>query len=123
MEEQKSIQDKGGTMRLGAYPAVLKEGSFAHGAYGTPQISERHRHRYELNNAYRKALSENGLLFSGLSPDGNLVEISELSDHPWFLGCQFHPELKSRPHAPQPLFREFIQASFKEKRRKRRKNP
>jgi CTP synthase len=123
MEDQKSIQDKGGTMRLGAYPAVLKEGSFAHGAYGTPQISERHRHRYELNNAYRKALSENGLLFSGLSPDGNLVEISELSDHPWFLGCQFHPELKSRPHAPQPLFREFIQASFKEKRRKRRKNP
>jgi CTP synthase len=123
MEEQKSIQDKGGTMRLGAYPAALKEGSCAHQAYGVLQISERHRHRYELNNAYRKPLSENGLVFSGVSPDGNLVEISELPDHPWFLGCQFHPELKSRPHAPQPLFREFIQASFKEKRRKRRKNP
>jgi CTP synthase len=123
MEEQKSIQDKGGTMRLGAYPAALKEGSFAHQAYGALQISERHRHRYELNNAYRKTLSENGLLLSGFSPDGNLVEISELPDQPWFLGCQFHPELKSRPHAPQPLFREFIQVSFKEKRGKRRKNP
>ena len=123
MEEQKSIQDKGGTMRLGAYPAALKEGSFAHQAYGALQISERHRHRYELNNAYRKTLSENGLLLSGVSPDGNLVEISELPDQPWFLGCQFHPELKSRPHAPQPLFREFIQVSFKEKRGKRRKNP
>jgi CTP synthase len=110
-------------MRLGAYPAVLKEGSFAHQAYGILQISERHRHRYELNNAYRKILSEKGMLFSGLSPDGNLVEISELPDRPWFLGCQFHPELKSRPQAPQPLFREFIQASFKERRRKRRKNP
>ena len=110
-------------MRLGAYPAALKEGSFAHQAYGALQISERHRHRYELNNAYRKTLSENGLLLSGFSPDGNLVEISELPDQPWFLGCQFHPELKSRPHAPQPLFREFIQVSFKEKRGKRRKNP
>ena len=122
MEEQKSILEKGGTMRLGAYPAVLKEGSFAHQAYGELEISERHRHRYELNNDYRKTLSENGLLLSGLSPDGNLVEISELPGHPWFLGCQFHPELKSRPHAPHPLFREFISASYKEKRKKRRKS-
>ena len=121
MEEQKIILEKGGTMRLGAYPAVLKEGSFAYQAYGELQISERHRHRYELNNEYRKALSEKGLIFSGLSPDENLVEISELAGHPWFLGCQFHPELKSRPHAPHPLFREFISAAYKEKRKKRRK--
>jgi CTP synthase len=121
MEEQKIILEKGGTMRLGAYPAVLKEGSSVHQAYGELQISERHRHRYELNNEYRKALSEKGLIFSGLSPDGNLVEISELPGHPWFLGCQFHPELKSRPHAPHPLFREFISAAYKEKRKKRRK--
>jgi len=121
MEEQKIILEKGGTMRLGAYPAVLKEGSFAYQAYGELQISERHRHRYELNNEYRKALSEKGLIFSGLSPDENLVEISELDGHPWFLGCQFHPELKSRPQAPHPLFREFISAAYKEKRKKRRK--
>jgi CTP synthase len=122
MEEQKAIQEKGGTMRLGAYPAVLKEGSFAHQAYGEGQISERHRHRYEVNNDYREQLEAKGILFSGLSPDGKLVEICELPGNPWFLGCQFHPELKSRPHTPHPLFREFISASYKEKRKKRRKS-
>ncbi|MCX5906712.1 MAG: CTP synthase [Deltaproteobacteria bacterium] len=123
MPEQLNVTNKGGTMRLGAYPAVLQEGSLAHQAYQDVQVSERHRHRYEVNNDYREVLAEKGLTFSGLSPDGNLVEISELKDHPWFLGCQFHPELKSRPHSPHPLFREFIHAATKEKRKKRRKNP
>jgi CTP synthase len=122
MEEQKAIREKGGTMRLGAYPALLKEGSLAHQAYGEGKISERHRHRYEVNNDYREQLEADGILFSGVSPDGKLVEICELSGHPWYLGCQFHPELKSRPHAPHPLFREFISASYKEKRKKRRKS-
>jgi CTP synthase len=123
MAGQRSVQEKGGTMRLGAYPAVLREDSLAHQAYGELEISERHRHRYELNNDFRDRLEEKGILFSGISPDGRLVEISELPGHPWFLGCQFHPELKSRPHACHPLFREFIHASFREKRKKRRKHP
>lgn len=122
LPDQQTIVDKGGTMRLGAYPAVLKEGSLANQAYQDKQISERHRHRYEVNNNYRDLLAEKGFIFSGLSPDGQLVEILELRDHPWFLGCQFHPELKSRPHTPHPLFREFIHAALKEKRKKRRKN-
>ncbi|NWF54140.1 MAG: CTP synthase [Syntrophaceae bacterium] len=121
MEEQKAILEKGGTMRLGAYPALLNEGSLAHQAYGEAKISERHRHRYEVNNDYRPKLESHGILFSGVSPDGKLVEICELPGHPWFLGCQFHPELKSRPHAPHPLFREFISAAYREKRKKRRK--
>ena len=100
--------DKGGTMRLGAYPCIVKEGTLAFAAYGKKLISERHRHRYEFNNAYREALEKAGLLFSGLSPDGTLVEIIELKDHPWFLGCQFHPEFKSNPMNPHPLFRDFI---------------
>jgi CTP synthase len=122
LPDQQTIVAKGGTMRLGAYPAVLKEGSLANQAYQDKQISERHRHRYEVNNNYRELLAEKGFIFSGLSPDGQLVEILELRDHPWFLGCQFHPELKSRPHTPHPLFREFIHAALKEKRKKRRKN-
>jgi CTP synthase len=122
LPEQQGIAEKGGTMRLGAYPAALLEGSLAHQAYQTLQISERHRHRYEVNNQYRQILGAKGMIFSGLSPDEKLVEISELPDHPWFLGCQFHPELKSRPQAPHPLFREFIRAAFREKRKKRRKN-
>ncbi len=122
LPDQQTIVDKGDTMRLGAYPAVLKEGSLANQAYQDKQISERHRHRYEVNNNYRELLAEKGFIFSGLSPDGQLVEILELRDHPWFLGCQFHPELKSRPHTPHPLFREFIHAALKEKRKKRRKN-
>jgi CTP synthase len=123
LPDQKAITQKGGTMRLGAYPAVLQEGSLAHQAYQETQISERHRHRYEVNNAYRELLSDKGIVFSGLSPDGQLVEICELRNHPWFLGCQFHPELKSRPHHPHPLFREFVHAALREKRKKRRKTP
>lgn len=123
LAEQQAISEKGGTMRLGAYPAVLQEGSLAHQAYQTLHISERHRHRYEVNNHYRELLAAKGIVFSGLSPDQKLVEISELRDHPWFLGCQFHPELKSRPQIPHPLFREFIHAALREKRKRRRKDP
>ncbi|MDX1674073.1 MAG: CTP synthase, partial [Longimicrobiales bacterium] len=111
MDSQRQVTDMGGTMRLGAYPCVIQEGSRAHEAYGALEISERHRHRYEVNNNYRDSLAEAGLRFSGQSPDGNLVEIAELPDHPWFLGCQFHPELKSRPMRPHPLFAAFIKAA------------
>ena len=111
MDSQRQITDMGGTMRLGAYPCRIKEDSTAHEAYGATEISERHRHRYEVNNNYRDVLAENGLVFSGLSPDANLVEILELPGHPWFLGCQFHPELKSRPMRPHPLFSAFIGAA------------
>ena len=104
--------DKGGTMRLGAYPCNIKEGTVAHNAYGVSNISERHRHRYEFNNAYIDKLEAGGLVVSGTSPDGELVEMVEIKDHPWFLGCQFHPEFKSRPMDPHPLFREFIRASL-----------
>jgi CTP synthase len=111
MDTQRQVTDLGGTMRLGAYPARLRANSRAHQAYGTTEISERHRHRYEVNNAYRDLLAEKGMRFSGVSPDGNLVEIIEIPDHPWFIGCQFHPELKSRPTHPHPLFAAFIRAS------------
>ena len=113
MDSQRNVTDLGGTMRLGAYPARLRPGSRAHGIYGGTEISERHRHRYEVNNAYRDLLAEFGMRLSGLSPDGNLVEIIELPEHPWFLGCQFHPELKSRPLNPHPLFASFIQAALR----------
>lgn len=103
--------EKGGTMRLGAYPCVLAEGTRAKKAYGESSIEERHRHRYEFNNQYRQQLQDAGMIFSGSSPDGTLTEIIELRDHPWFLGCQFHPEFKSRPLAPHPLFRDFIAAA------------
>ena len=103
-------------MRLGAYPARLRAGSRANQIYGATEISERHRHRYEVNNAYRDLLAEFGMRFSGLSPDGNLVEMIELPDHPWFLGCQFHPELKSRPMNPHPLFASFIGAAVRRRR-------
>lgn len=103
---------KGGTMRLGAYPCRLMEGTLAFKAYGRKLISERHRHRYEFNNAYQETLEKVGVRFSGISPDQQLVEIIELKGHPWFLGCQFHPEFKSKPMAPHPLFREFIKASL-----------
>ena len=111
MPEQVGVTDKGGTMRLGSYPCVLLPGSRAAAAYGSEHIDERHRHRYEFNNSYRTALAEAGLVFSGLSPDGQLVEIVELEDHPWFVGVQFHPELKSRPNRAHPLFRELIAAA------------
>ena len=104
--------DKGGTMRLGAYPCIIKKETLAHQAYGVAEISERHRHRYEFNNAYKEVLEEKGLVVSGISPNGELVEMIEVKDHPWFLGCQFHPEFKSRPRDPHPLFTEFIRASL-----------
>ncbi|MDX9999707.1 MAG: CTP synthase [Polyangia bacterium] len=112
MEEQRDITDKGGTMRLGAYPCRIKPGSMVSGIYGSEEISERHRHRYELNNAYRERLEGKGLVLSGLSPDGNLVEMVELPDHPFYVACQFHPEFKSRPVAPHPLFVHFIGAAI-----------
>jgi CTP synthase len=116
IEERTENSHKGGTMRLGAYPCILQEDTRASRAYGVKEISERHRHRYEFNNAYRDILKRHGLRISGLSPDGELVEIIEIEDHPWFLGCQFHPEFKSRPTDPHPLFRAFIAASIREKR-------
>ncbi len=113
IEKRDDTSDKGGTMRLGAYPCIVKDETFAMGAYRHKEISERHRHRYEFNNEYKEKLEAAGLVISGTSPDGQLVEIVELKDHPWFLGCQFHPEFKSRPSNPHPLFREFIKASIK----------
>jgi CTP synthase len=117
MANQREVKDMGGTMRLGAYAAKLRDKSRAAQAYGTLQISERHRHRWEVNNAYRDVLAEHGLRLSGQSPDGGLVEIIELPDHPWFLGCQFHPELKSRPTRPHPLFAAFIAAALERRQR------
>ena len=111
MPDQAEVTEKGGTMRLGAYPCELAEGSRVLQIYGEKLISERHRHRYEVNNKYREQLSSHGLSFSGLSPNGQLVEMIELKKHPWFIGCQFHPELKSRPMRPHPLFRDFIRAA------------
>jgi CTP synthase len=111
MPDQHELTDMGGTMRLGAYPARLLPGSKAHAAYGVDTISERHRHRWEFNNAYREALGEAGLVLSGLSPNGRLVEIAELRDHPFMLGSQFHPEFKSRPNRPHPLFAAFMAAA------------
>jgi CTP synthase len=113
MNDQKKIKEKGGTMRLGAYPCILDKSSLAFKAYGKEKISERHRHRYEFNNKYRKELTEAGLLIAGLSPDKNLVEIIEIKDHPFFVASQFHPEFKSRPNRPHPLFLGFIKACSK----------
>ena len=118
VEKRNASSEKGGTMRLGAYSCRLAEGTRAFGAYGTGDISERHRHRYEFNNAYRERLDAAGLVISGASPSEELVEIVEIQDHPWFLGCQFHPEFKSRPMAPHPLFREFIRAAFEFRKRR-----
>ncbi len=108
---RKASDDKGGTMRLGAYNAVLEEGSKVAEIYGDTTIEERHRHRYEVDTTYREKLEEVGLKFSGMSPDGRLPEIVEWQDHPWFLGVQFHPELKSKPFDPHPLFKDFIRAA------------
>ncbi len=113
LQKRDITSDKGGTMRLGAYPCDIKKDSTAYKAYGMLNISERHRHRYEFNNAFKERLEEKGLVISGKSPDGTLVEMVEIKGHPWFLGCQFHPEFKSRPMNPHPLFREFIRASLK----------
>jgi CTP synthase len=111
MDSQLQVTTKGGTMRLGAYPARLRSASRVREIYGEDEISERHRHRYEFNNEYREPFLENGMVLSGLSPDEQLVEIIELPDHPWFVGCQFHPELKSRPTRPHPLFASFVEAA------------
>ncbi len=119
MEEQREISKKGGTMRLGSYPCVLGEGTHAADAYGAREINERHRHRYEVNNAFRDELAGRGLVLSGLSPDGKLVEMVELGDHPYFVGCQFHPEFKSRAMMPHPLFRRFVRAALDQSLRAR----
>ena len=113
LDTQLQVTTKGGTMRLGAYPCALKESSNVREIYGLPEISERHRHRWEVNNAYREMLECNGLTISGTSPDGGLVEMIEITDHPWFVAGQFHPELKSRPTRPHPLFASFVQAAKK----------
>ena len=110
MAEQRGLEDKGGTMRLGLYPCVIQPGTLAARLYRTEHVEERHRHRYEVNNAYRQALEEHGLIMSGLSPDGILVEMAEVRDHPFMIGCQFHPEFLSRPTSPHPLFSGFIKA-------------
>ncbi|MDO3379371.1 CTP synthase [Geoalkalibacter halelectricus] len=115
METQKKITRKGGTMRLGAYACVLDEGTLAQRIYGKKEISERHRHRFEFNNAYRARLQKGGLVLSGNNPDADLVEIVELADHPWFLACQFHPEFRSRPMDPHPLFESFVGACLKQR--------
>jgi CTP synthase len=113
VQKRDMSSDKGGSMRLGAYPCKLKKGTAAYQAYGKEEIAERHRHRYEFNNKYLENLAKAGLVISGLSPDGELVEIVELKDHPWFLGCQFHPEFRSTPRNPHPLFTAFIGAAVK----------
>lgn len=116
LRELLGVEEMGGTMRLGTYPCELKDGSLAFGIYGKKNISERHRHRYEFNREYEKVLKSEGLMFSGSSPDGNFVEIVEIDEHPWFLGCQFHPEFKSKPLVPHPLFVSFIEAALNHKK-------
>src|SRR5262249_7932175 len=112
MDDQTTVRERGGTMRLGAWPCKIADGTLARQAYGIPQVSERHRHRYEFNNAYRSVFDENGFIATGLSPDASLVEIVELVDHPWFLAVQFHPEFQSKPTKAHPLFRDFIVAAL-----------
>lgn len=119
MEEQESITDMGGTMRLGAWPCILQKGTRAAVAYGVEHISERHRHRYEVNNRYRDVLQQKGMIFSGLSPDGKLVEVIELRDHPWFVATQAHPEFKSQPLKPHPLFAAFVGAALERRNKSR----
>ena len=117
MNEQREVTLKGGTMRLGAYPCVVQEQTLAYNIYDATEIQERHRHRYEVNPAYHKVLLDSGLRISGWSPDGVLAEIVELDEHPWFLACQFHPEFKSRPLDPHPLFSSYIRAVAATKRK------
>ncbi len=116
VERRDDRSELGGTMRLGAYPCVVEQGSRVAEIYGSRKLSERHRHRYEVNINYRKALEDAGLRFSGMSPDGELPEIVELPAHPWFIGVQFHPELKSKPFDPHPLFTSFIKAAVEQSR-------
>jgi CTP synthase len=118
LPEQKDVADMGGTMRLGASPTKVVEGTKAFEAYGKEIIYERHRHRYEVNNVYREQLLKAGLVISGTTPDERLVELVELPDHPWFVACQYHPEFKSRPTNPHPLFRDFIGAAVAGQKKK-----
>ena len=115
MPDQEGVENIGGTLRLGAYPCVLKEGTKARELYGQAEISERHRHRYEVNNDYRDILTEHGMVLSGLSPDNRIVEMIELPDHPYYVATQAHPEFKSRPDAPHPLFKGFVHAALLKK--------
>ena len=112
LEKRNASGDLGGTMRLGAYPCVLKKGTRTHKAYKAPEVHERHRHRYEMNPDYRPLFEQSGMIISGRSPDGALTEIIELEDHPWFVACQFHPEFKSKPTKAHPLFRGFVAAAL-----------
>jgi len=112
MPDQKDVRNIGGTLRLGACPCVLEKGSLAEGLYGTDRISERHRHRYEVNNAYRDVLTSHGMLFSGTSPDGRIAEMCEIPSHPFFIATQAHPEFRSRPNKPHPLFAGFVRAAL-----------
>ncbi|HYC55683.1 MAG TPA: CTP synthase [Candidatus Binatia bacterium] len=123
MMAQQALAEKGGTMRLGAYPCTIREGTLAHRTYGKRKISERHRHRYEFNNAYREAIEKKGMTLSGTSPDGELVEMIEIASHPWFLACQFHPEFKSKPLDPHPIFKGFIRAALAHKQQRRETPP
>jgi CTP synthase len=115
LPEQRAISDMGGTMRLGLYPCQLLPGSKAAQAYPQPVVEERHRHRFEFNNSYRESFAKHGMVYSGVSPDGRLVEIAELADHPFMVGSQFHPEFLSRPNRPHPLFRAFVEAAIARK--------
>lgn len=118
MDTQKGVADMGATMRLGAYPCEIRDGTYAHDIYGATRITERHRHRWEVNNKYRPAMEEKGLLMSGVSPNNHLVEIVELSNHPWFVGVQFHPEFCSKPLVPHPLFVSYIGAAMSNRGRR-----
>ena len=118
LPEQKEVTDMGGTMRLGQYPCTLNPESKSYELYGASMIYERHRHRYEVNNDYRNDLLSGGMIFAGTSPDNHIVEMVEIPNHPWFVACQFHPEFKSRPNKPHPLFRGFVTAASKHKNSK-----
>jgi CTP synthase len=118
LRELLGVEEMGGTMRLGAYPCILDENSLAYRVYGAKEVSERHRHRYEFNREYEEILVSYGLCLAGTSPDGNFIEIIEIADHPWFLACQFHPEFKSKPLKPHPLFVSFIEAALKHKKKR-----
>ncbi len=117
MPDQDGIEDIGGTLRLGSYPCVLDKTSKAYEVYGEETIHERHRHRYEVNNDYRNVLTEHGVKLSGISPDGRIVEMIEIEEHPWFVATQAHPELKSRPNRPHPLFKGFVRAAVEHEKR------
>ena len=117
MEDQKNLRDKGGTMRLGAYPCRIVKGTRTYEAYNSTLVHERHRHRYEFNNKYKALFEKKGLTMAGICDDRDLVEIIEISEHPWFIGVQFHPEFQSKPLAPHPLFKKFVTATWEHKKK------